>query len=130
MITIDELRKIMQNARKSGDKELLSNVSLIIGELDRNLDNTEKDIISTLKKLKKLEIEMLSYKNEKTSSFLSFIESLLPSQIEPEEIKIWIDNNIDFSTLKNKMQAVGIVMKHFGQKADGQIVKNIIGDNY
>ena len=45
-----------------------------------------------------------------------------------EEIEAWIKENIDFSQYKNSMQAMGIVMKHFGKLADGNIVKEILGN--
>ena len=43
-----------------------------------------------------------------------------------EEIADWIAENIDFSQFKNKMQAMGTIMKHFGKVADGQQVKEIL----
>jgi hypothetical protein len=52
-------------------------------------------------------------------------ESYLPKQASEEEISAWIDENIDFSQYKNKMQAMGPIMKQF-QGADGNFVKNIL----
>jgi hypothetical protein len=43
-----------------------------------------------------------------------------------EEIVAWINENIDFSEFKNKMQAMGSIMKHFGPAADGDTVKQIL----
>ena len=43
-----------------------------------------------------------------------------------EEIKMWIEKNIDFSQFKNKMQAMGSIMKHFGSSADGNTVKKVL----
>jgi len=43
-----------------------------------------------------------------------------------EEITAWIHQNIDFSQFKNKMQAMGLIMNHFGATADGSFVKKII----
>ena len=130
MISIVELRKKMQEARKSGDHELLKNVSILIGELDRKLDNTDEQIMATIKKLKDLELEFLKFSNKDTSSFLEFIDSLLPKQVSQEEIVEWINANVDFTKLKNKMQSVGMVMKHFGQSASGDFVKKLITENY
>ena len=45
-----------------------------------------------------------------------------------EEIDAWIKENIDFSQYKNSMQAMGTVMKHFEKLADGNIVKEILGE--
>ena len=43
-----------------------------------------------------------------------------------EEIIAWIKENIDFSEYKNKMQAMGAIMKHFGKQADGKMVNEIL----
>jgi hypothetical protein len=43
-----------------------------------------------------------------------------------EEIIAWISENIDFSDFKNKMQAMGPIMKHFGKQADGKMVNQIL----
>ena len=44
----------------------------------------------------------------------------------PEEIVAWINENVDFAEYKNKMQAMGSIMKHFGKQADGKIVNEIL----
>ncbi|MGA8178988.1 MAG: hypothetical protein WB792_02945 [Desulfobacterales bacterium] len=54
------------------------------------------------------------------------IESYLPKMAAEEEISAWIRQNVDFSKFKNKMQAMGAIMKHFGASADGNIVKEIL----
>ena len=46
--------------------------------------------------------------------------------IGQEEIAAWIRDNIDFSEFKNKMQAMGPVMKHFGKLADGKVVNQLL----
>ena len=43
-----------------------------------------------------------------------------------DEIVTWVNDNIDLSQFKSKMQAMGPIMKHFGARADGNVVKNIL----
>jgi len=43
-----------------------------------------------------------------------------------EEIVAFIQEHIDFSQFKNKMQAMAPIMKHFGETADGHAVKKIL----
>jgi hypothetical protein len=43
-----------------------------------------------------------------------------------EEIADFIKENIDFSQFKNRMQAMGPIMKHFGKTADGNAVKRVL----
>jgi len=125
----ENLRLSLKESMKSGDIELKDNVRLILGELSRgSKDPDDAEVLAVLKKLKKLESEALGYKGEITSSFLRYVESLLPQQVTTEEIADWITENVDFGSLRNKMQAVGLVMKHFGSTTDGKMVKDIIAN--
>jgi undecaprenyl pyrophosphate phosphatase UppP len=38
----------------------------------------------------------------------------------------WIEANLDLSAYKNKMQAMGAIMAHFGSSADGSQVKQVL----
>lgn len=131
MTIVEKLRSTLKEAMKSGNTELKGNVRLVIGELERSSKNaTDEEALKALQKLKKLETEALGYQGETTSSFLEFVESFLPKQVGEDEIEQWLKDNVDFSTLKNKMQAVGMVMKHFGQTADGKVVKIVIQERF
>ena len=60
------------------------------------------------------------------SEFIRIIEAYLPKTASAEEITTWISANIDFSEFKNKMQAMGPIMHHFGDTANGDTVKQIL----
>lgn len=62
---------------------------------------------------------------ELSSTVISIAQVYLPKQASAEEIEEWITENVDFGTMKNKMQAMGPIMKHF-KGADGNIVKDIL----
>jgi uncharacterized protein YqeY len=87
---------------------------------------TDDEIIGVIQGLIKSERMTLELKKEESSAYLRILESYLPQMASREEIQAWIRENVDFSTFKNKMQAVGAVMKHFGKTADGNLVKEII----
>lgn len=116
------------------DKAYILNLRLIKAELSRlsNKVLTDDTVIKVLNKLKKNEQEVLSIKKEQDSGFLKVLNSYIPetTMLSEEEIIKWINNNIDFSTLKNSMQAVGIVCKHFGKQVDGSLVKDIVTNVY
>ena len=57
---------------------------------------------------------------------MEILQSYLPKQVTREEIEAWIKENIDFSQYKNKMQAMGTIMKQFGKTADGKQVNQIL----
>ena len=87
---------------------------------------TNDDIIGIIQGLVKSERIVLEAKKEESSEYLNILESYLPKMADREEIIAWIKENIDFSEYKNKMQAMGAIMKHFGKQADGKMVNMIL----
>jgi uncharacterized protein YqeY len=87
---------------------------------------TNDDIIGIIKGLVKSEQTVLEAKKETTSKYLEILQAYLPKMVSAEEIVAWIRENIDFSQYKNKMQAMGSIMKHFGKAADGKQVNQIL----
>ena len=89
---------------------------------------TNDDIIGVIQGLVKSEHILLEAKKEATSEYLQILETYLPRQVSREELLAWIKANIDFGQYKNKMQAMGAIMKHFGKTADGKLVNQILKD--
>ena len=87
---------------------------------------TNDDIIGIINSLVKSELTVLEAKKETSSAYLNILQSYLPRMADREEITAWIAENIDFSQYKNKMQAMGTIMKHFGKTADGKLVNQIL----
>ena len=93
-------------------------------------DRVEKLIISTMNGI----IELLGYldRDDDKELFVSnmkmhnFLSKYLPKKVTNEEVKEWIKENIDFSQYKNKMQAMKPIMTYFGNKTNGNDVKNIL----
>ena len=84
------------------------------------------DIIGIIQGLVKSERIVLEAKQEASSDYLRILETYLPKMAAPEEIVAWIKENVDFSEYKNKMQAMGSIMQHFGKQADGKVVSEIL----
>lgn len=116
-------------AMKAKDEEKKDTLRVILGEFGR-LDKKELSddmVVKILKKLIKSEKEMLEKKGaENDSTFIKIIENYLPKMATQEEIAKWIEQHVDFSEFKNKMQAMGLIMKHFGATADGNEVKKLL----
>ena len=89
---------------------------------------TNDDIIGINQGLIKSEHIVLEAKKETASEYLQILEAYLPRQVSQEEIIAWTKANIDFGRFKNKMQAMGVIMKHFGKTADGKLVNQILKD--
>lgn len=87
---------------------------------------TDDDVIGIIQGLVKSEHIVLDAKKETTSEYLQILEAYLPRQASREEIAAWIKSNIDFGRYKNRMQAMGDIMKHFGKTADGKLVNQIL----
>jgi uncharacterized protein len=89
---------------------------------------TNDDIIGIIQGLVKSEHIVLEARKEASSDYLRILEAYLPRSATREEIVAWVRENIDFSKFKNRMQAMGVVMKHFGKSADGKLVNQILQD--
>ncbi len=91
---------------------------------------TNEDVIGIIQGLIKSERIVLEAKKEATSEYLQILEAYLPRQVSREEIAAWIKANLDLGQYKNKMQAMGVIMKHFGKTADGKLVNQILKDGF
>ena len=124
-----QLKRDLTAAIKAKDEEKKDTLRVILGEFGR-LDKKElsdDEVVKILKKLMKSEKEVLEKKGDETDSrFIKIIENYLPKMATEADITKWIEQNIEFSEFKNKMQAMGLIMKHFGATADGNTVKKIL----
>lgn len=124
-----QIKSDLTAAMKAKDEEKKDTLRVILGEFGR-LDKKElsdDEVVKILKKLMKSEKEVLEKKGDETDSrFIKIIEKYLPKMATEADITKWIEQNIDFSEFKNKMQAMGLIMKHFGATADGNAVKKIL----
>jgi uncharacterized protein YqeY len=127
-----KLKNELKDAIKAKDELLKNTIRLIMGELARKdkKEFSDDEIISIIRKMIKNEKETLSANNQETSDYLSLLETYIPKQVSEEEIIDWIKDNIDFTSYKNKMQAMGPIMKHFGTTAEGNTVKQILLKNF
>ncbi len=140
----DKLKQDLRKAMLQKDPEVRNTMRLIMAEFPKltvplTLESgkkstrpkkpeeiTDDDILGIIKGLVKSEQTVLELKKENTSEYLKILQSYLPAMASREEITDWIKANVDFSQYKNKMQAMGHVMKHFGKLADGKQVNQIL----
>jgi uncharacterized protein YqeY len=131
-----QVKQDLNTARKEGNKELVNDLQIIMGEFARLFGSkegkvvikdtlTDEQAIRVLTGIIKSEEKTLDYTGKDVSSLLSVAKNYMPEMISEEEIKAFIDT-IDFSNFKNKMQAGGVVKKHFGTSVDGKLVSSII----
>lgn len=140
----DKLRADLKKAVLGKDQEVRNTLRLIMAEfpkltvpltlesgkkttrLKKPEEITNDDVIGIIKGLAKSEQTVLEATGQTTSDYLDILQSYLPQMADGEEIISWIKENIDLSQYKNRMQAMGPVMKHFGKLADGKLVNQIL----
>ena len=144
MTLYEKIKADVKTAMRSKDNDVRDTMRLIMGEFPKltvamTLESgkkttrvktpeeiTNEDLQNIIRSLAKSEKVVLDIKKETTSDYYELLQDYLPRMAGEEEISAWIKDNVDFSQFKNKMQAVGPVMKHFGKLADGNIVKDIL----
>lgn len=139
-MTIQEnVKKMTIEAMKAKDvirRDNLKYLTSLFQKESKNVDKTIDDdkAIAIIKSQLKGSTETakmcendIRYKDEyiKTVNFIGICEDLIPKQATEEEVKAFIDT-IDFTKLKNKGQAIGLTVKHFGGNVDGNLVKSLI----
>ena len=130
-MTLQEiLKKDLTAAMKEKNEARKDAIRVIMGEFSRGgkKELSDEEVVAILKKLIKSEKELLTQKGEESSPFLAVVDGYLPKQASDEEIISWVNANIDFTQYKNRVQAMGPILKHFGAAADGNAVKRILSE--
>ena len=141
---LEKIKQDLKSAMLNKDQEARNAMRLIMAEfpkltvpltlesgkkttrLKKPEEITNDDIIGIINGLVKSEQTVLEAKKEATSKYLEILQAYLPKMVDRAEIVAWIKTNVDFSQYKNKMQAMGTIMKHFGKTADGRQVNQIL----
>lgn len=125
----EKLKKDLIVAMKAKDSDRKGAIRILMGEFARQREKTVDDeqVIGIIKKLIKSERELLAAQNnEEDSPFIAIMEEYLPQQASEEEIRDWIEENVDLAGLNNKMLAMKPIMAHFGSSVDGNVVKKVL----
>jgi len=124
----EKIKAELRVSMKARDVARTGAIRILIGEFQRQPEKelSDEQVIAIIKKLIKSERELLAASGEEKSDYISVLEGYLPRQVSEEEIRKWVKGNIDFSSYKNKMQAMRPIMAHFGSGADGNSVKKIL----
>ena len=128
-----QIKQDMKTYLKNKETEKLNIIRLLVSEFQRkpnpHIDLTDKEVITIINKMIKSEQELLKYKNETTSSFISILEEYLPKQLSKDdiikEIKEKFQHIIDLPA-NQRMKQMGTLMNHFGTATDGNTLKSIL----
>lgn len=143
MSLLENIRKDMLNASKQGDDITVDILKLVIADirneqiaLDKEL--TDEDVLKVLRKQeKKIKDSIEQYTKmerddlvSRESAQLKVIEKYLPSLMSEDEItkivsKVIADSKA--SGIQSMGLVMGSVMKELNGKADGNLVKDVVG---
>jgi len=113
----------MHQAMQDKEMKRLNAIRLIVSEIQRdpNKDYSDAKILVRLQTLTKMTKDSPIL----DTVLLGVIDEFVPPVSEAELLECVA--GIDFSALKNKMQAMGIVKKHFtGRAVDSQVLQSMI----
>lgn len=124
----EQIYQDLKAAMKAKNEVRISALRVILGEFQRQPKKqlNDEEVKAVIRKLVKAEKEMLSNADSQESEYLLILERYLPDQPSEEEIRNWIQANIDFSVYQNKMQAMKPIMAHYGGTVDGNLVRRIL----
>lgn len=138
------LKNDLKRSMKSKDDALRDAIRLIMSEYPRLTvpivledgkkttrpkraeEITDDDVFGIIRGLVKSERTVLEARGEATSRYLEILGAYLPQTAGREEIEAWIREHVDVGGLKSPMQAMGPIMKHFGRRADGATVREVL----
>jgi hypothetical protein len=125
----EKIKQDLSLAMKAQEAEKKDALRVVLGEFGRmdKKELTDEEVVRVLIKLIKSEKELLEKSAKPLASpFIEVCESYLPKPATDEEVVAWVRANVNFSDFKNKMQAMSVIMKHFGARVEGHAVKAIL----
>ncbi|WP_457640065.1 GatB/YqeY domain-containing protein [Persephonella sp.] len=139
---LKRLQEEMKTAMKSGEKERLSVIRMLISEIkkvqiDRKKELSDDEIIQVLQKYAKQRKESIKqYKEagredlaQKEEFELKVVQEFLPQPLSEEELKAVVEQAISetgASSMKDMGKVMKVVMEKVKGRADGSVVSAIV----
>ncbi len=139
---LEKLQDEMKKALKSGEKERLSVIRMLISEIkkvqiDQKKELTDEEIIQILQRYAKQRKEAIQqYKKanredlvEKEERELKIVQEFLPEPLSNEEIEKIVEEVIKetgASSMKDMGKVMKIIMERLKGRAEGSVVSQIV----
>ncbi|WP_457642999.1 GatB/YqeY domain-containing protein [Persephonella sp.] len=139
---LKRLQEEMKTAMKSGEKERLSVIRMLISEIkkvqiDRKKELSDDEIIQVLQKYAKQRKESIKQYREagredlaqKEEFELKVVQEFLPQPLSEEELKAVVEQAISetgASSMKDMGKVMKVVMEKVKGRADGSVVSAIV----
>ncbi len=137
-----KLQDEMKAAMKSGDKERLSTIRMLISEIkkvqiDKKKELSDEEIVEILQRYAKQRRESIKqYREagredlaEKEERELKIVQEFLPEQLSEEEIEKIVEeviNETGASSMKDMGKVMKAVMEKVKGRAEGSVVSSIV----
>ena len=124
----ERMQADMRTAILEKNEKRKDTLRFIVGEFSRvpNLPQdksvTDEQVIKILNKAIASEWTLPLADEE----FIDILSEYLPAAPTDEEVLKWINENIDFSQFKNRIQAMKPIMAHFSGAIEGSRVKKLL----
>jgi len=139
---LQKLQEEMKAAMKSGDKDRLSTIRMLISEIKKVQIDTKKELSDeeiiqilqryvkqrkeALEQYKKANREDLAQKEEKE---IQIVQEFLPQPLSEEELKKIIDETIsqlNATSIKDMGKVIKAVMEKVRGRAEGSVVSSLV----
>ncbi len=139
---LKKLQEEMKAAMKSGDKERLSTIRMLISEIkkvqiDKKKELSDEEIVEIIQRYAKQRKESIKqYREagredlaEKEEKELKIVQEFLPEQLSEEEIEKIVDeviSEVGASSMKDMGKVMRAVMEKVKGRAEGSVVSSIV----
>ncbi len=144
MTLLEQITNDMKEAMKAKDEAKLSTLRMLKSalknkQIDKRNDLTDEDVLSVIKtQIKQLKDSLESFTQaarddlaQAAKNELAILETYMPAQMGDEELETLVKETlaeIGAQTKSDMGKAMGAVMKKVGSQADGNRVKEIVGN--
>ena len=134
----EKIREDLKVAMKAKKADKVSALRYVLGEFKRLKGTkfsgkeyigdvlTDEQAVRVISTIIAAEKQVIELTGQTDVDMVNTLSAYLPQTIGEEEVVAWLKENVDFSTLKNKMQAIGLIKKAFGSQVDAALVSKII----
>ena len=124
----DQLKNDFRLARIRRDQKTVDYLRMIIGETQKfqSKEVTDGQIIIIVQGMLASQEELKQLGKPQDEAFIKLLQKYNVPPATEDEIREWIQTNIDFSQYPQRIMAMKHIVKHFEGRANGNIIRPIL----